>query len=263
MTAPVSLNPYEMLGVSRQATAAEIHRAWLDAIKRIHPDHALSEPERLQREELTRELNAAYHAIKDPTRRADVDAELRYGDDTQRTTTTGRPKEHDGGVNKRPDPTAAKTADVGGWSNVPPPPVWQAEWAAATEARYGITHHQHHFRADLFSRRGLLRFLTHDRVGQWLVSLTWLAVLTWMISPAFKIDSVTYLSFALAGLGLQAVVARRLEHTPLHDLLRVSRAIVIGLFLLIAEIASVSSSKSPRPPRDGLGVGWDPRWEEF
>lgn len=262
MTAPVLANPYDILGVSRQATPAEIRRAWLDAIKRTHPDHARTEAERLQLEELARELNAAYHTVKDPIRRADVDAELR-ATDHHASATTGWSKEHNGGVNQRPDPTAAKTADTGGWSTVPPPPGWQAEWIAATEAHYGITHHQHHFRADLFSPRGLLRFLTHDRVGQWLVSLTWLAVLTWMISPAFKLDGVTYLSFALAGLGLQAVVAHRLEHTPIHDLLRVTRAIVVGLFLLIAEIASASSSKSPPPSLGGRGLGIDPRYEDF
>lgn len=198
MTAPALANPYEVLGVSRQATPAEIRRAWLDAIKRTHPDRARTEDERLRLEELASELNAAYHAVKDPDRRADVDAELRYAE------------------------AAAQ-------------PTFSASSFTASSVQ------DNSYRADQFSPPGLRAFLVHDRAGQWLVSLTWLGALSWVISPYFKLDSATWLFIALVGLGLQVIVAHRLEHTPLHDLMRVANTVATTLARLLIEVARASA----------------------
>lgn len=63
---------YRLLNVAPTATAAEITRAYREAIKRAHPDRALPEL-RAQAEEITKDLNLAYRTLSDPTRRRAYD----------------------------------------------------------------------------------------------------------------------------------------------------------------------------------------------
>ena len=64
---------YEILGVSPQADKKEIKKVYQALTKKYHPD---LHPGDKEKEERYKEINEAYHAIADPTRRQKYD-ELR------------------------------------------------------------------------------------------------------------------------------------------------------------------------------------------
>jgi preprotein translocase subunit Sec63 len=59
-------DPYRVLGLTEDATDAEIDMAWRRQISRYHPDRVVGAAEDLRRqaEERTRELNRAYDRIQ-------------------------------------------------------------------------------------------------------------------------------------------------------------------------------------------------------
>ncbi len=69
---------YEILGVKRNATDAEIKSAWRDQMKNYHPDiqHENKEWVKKKAEEETKKINAAYNILKDPKKRRDYDNSL-------------------------------------------------------------------------------------------------------------------------------------------------------------------------------------------
>ena len=62
------MNPYEILGVKKDATMAEIKKAWRNLAADNHPDRAGGDPKKMA------EINAAYRLLRDPERRAAYDA---------------------------------------------------------------------------------------------------------------------------------------------------------------------------------------------
>ena len=58
---------YQVLGVARTATPAEIRATYVRLVKRHHPDVSGSLPERL------RDVQQAYHCLADPVARAEHD----------------------------------------------------------------------------------------------------------------------------------------------------------------------------------------------
>lgn len=63
---------YDVLGVSRSATDAEIKKAYRKLIRKYHPDVS-KDP---HADEKTSKINAAYQVLKDKDKRAEYDAEL-------------------------------------------------------------------------------------------------------------------------------------------------------------------------------------------
>lgn len=70
MSAP---NHYDVLGLDRSCTAAEIRNAYRLLAKRWHPDVSGNSPEARSR---TQSLNAAYEVLSDPARRRAFDRQL-------------------------------------------------------------------------------------------------------------------------------------------------------------------------------------------
>jgi curved DNA-binding protein CbpA len=67
---------YELLGIDSKAGQEEIKKAYLDKIKRWHPD---KNPQHIaEAEEKTKVLNQAYHILGDAQRRKNYDRMLRF-----------------------------------------------------------------------------------------------------------------------------------------------------------------------------------------
>ena len=62
------MNPYEILGVSPNATDAEIKSAYRKLVKKFHPDVDKDQPEGI-----IKLLNEAYDILSDPARKAQYD----------------------------------------------------------------------------------------------------------------------------------------------------------------------------------------------
>ncbi len=69
---------YQVLGVPRGATSAEIRSAYLRLARAHHPDHHVADArsEQVAAERRMREINAAWQVLSDPERRRRYDAEL-------------------------------------------------------------------------------------------------------------------------------------------------------------------------------------------
>lgn len=74
---------YELLGVDRQASEADIKRAYRKLARQHHPDVNRDNP---QAEELFKQISEAYAVLSDPQRRAQYD---RFGDGTVNGTAGG------------------------------------------------------------------------------------------------------------------------------------------------------------------------------
>ena len=67
-------NPYEVLGVARDASDADIKKAYHKLVMKYHPDR---NPDDKSAEEKFKEVNNAFDILKDPQKRAAYD---RFGD---------------------------------------------------------------------------------------------------------------------------------------------------------------------------------------
>ena len=70
------VNYYELLGIEPKAGPQEVKQAYLEKVKRWHPD---KNPSRTaEAEEKTKVLNQAYHVLSDAERRKNYDRMLRF-----------------------------------------------------------------------------------------------------------------------------------------------------------------------------------------
>lgn len=66
-------DPYAVLGLARNATAAEIRAAYRKLVRRYHPDHHRGNPLEGLAGERMAEINRAYQVLSNPARRAAFD----------------------------------------------------------------------------------------------------------------------------------------------------------------------------------------------
>lgn len=69
-----SKDPYELLGVSREASADDVRRAYRGLTRKHHPDANPDDPEA---EERFKELNQAYEVLSNPEKRRNYDEKVR------------------------------------------------------------------------------------------------------------------------------------------------------------------------------------------
>lgn len=82
---PGSRSYYEVLGVAREATAEEIHRAYRRLARQYHPDVNATDDARVR----FAEVSSAYEVLHDPAQRARYDRETAAV--ARRAGPTGRP----------------------------------------------------------------------------------------------------------------------------------------------------------------------------
>ena len=70
------INYYELLGIDPKADAGEIKQAYLEKVKKWHPDKNLHRT--AEAEEKTKVLNQAYQILGDPEQRKNYDRMLRF-----------------------------------------------------------------------------------------------------------------------------------------------------------------------------------------
>jgi len=73
MTAAVKDNPYEILGVKKDASDADIKEAYRNLIKTHHPDLHQDPLKKKEAEEFTKKLNVSFDILSDPNKRAAYD----------------------------------------------------------------------------------------------------------------------------------------------------------------------------------------------
>lgn len=83
MPRPPASDPYEVLGVSPEASPAEVRRAYLALARRLHPDVGGEEADRMAA------VNAAWEVLSDPAARTELDRRRRQ--DAQATHVPGTP----------------------------------------------------------------------------------------------------------------------------------------------------------------------------
>jgi len=108
-------DPYRVLEVDRDASAAAIKRRWRELAREHHPDRAAGDAPETQR--LTARMariNAAYDLLRDPERKAHYDA----------SPQARRARETDPGTSRRPTGDPAGSSDAGARPSTggPPPP---------------------------------------------------------------------------------------------------------------------------------------------
>jgi DnaJ-class molecular chaperone len=80
-------DPYELLGVSRQASADDVRRAYRGLVRKHHPD---ANPDDPGAEERFKELYQAYEVLSNPEKRRSYDERFRAASQRNRERTRAR-----------------------------------------------------------------------------------------------------------------------------------------------------------------------------
>jgi DnaJ-class molecular chaperone len=100
-----SRDPYELLGVSRQASADDVRRAYRGLVRKHHPD---ANPDDPRAEERFKELYQAYEILSNPEKRRSYDERFRAASQRNRE----KPRARSGGSPGARDSSQVNLADL-------------------------------------------------------------------------------------------------------------------------------------------------------
>jgi len=135
-----SSNPYEVLGVSEDAAAGDIRKAYRMLALRWHPDKSPPE-ERDAAEQAFKDLGGAYEILRDPARRREYDTARRSQTPTlqrRRGSSCSAAMGAQGRSRARTAPQQDTRSASGGPAWTPPPSWWFASTAPAPGSGFGF-----------------------------------------------------------------------------------------------------------------------------
>lgn len=96
-------NPYDVLGVSPQATTRDIRKAWLGLSRRYHPDKAKTEKEIRHNTVLMFKINEAYELLSDEAKRREYDRGVNEESDDEDSVDNGPAYSYEPPTSPEPD----------------------------------------------------------------------------------------------------------------------------------------------------------------
>ncbi|WEW55267.1 hypothetical protein PRK78_000696 [Emydomyces testavorans] len=89
MSSPPPIDPYDTLGVSKDASAAEIKTAYRKLALRYHPDKIKDEAQRIEGQKQFQKIGAAYEILTDEAKKAEYEQKVRLAEMLKESTQKG------------------------------------------------------------------------------------------------------------------------------------------------------------------------------
>ena len=80
MSSPIPIDPYQVLGVSKDAVTSDIRSAYKKLVLKCHPDKIQDESQRSQGQDEFHQVQQAYELLSDDAKRARYDQKVRLAE---------------------------------------------------------------------------------------------------------------------------------------------------------------------------------------
>jgi hypothetical protein len=226
---------YSTLGIANSATPEEVEAAWRRKIKRVHPDLAKSEADRVDRTRLSAQVNAAYTTLHDQGKRAAYDLGLRRAEEAAAQAAAER----------RARPQAATTAAAAPARQ----PVAQAADTRSVWVQRGSLADIRVRLAAQGPRAAARAFLAYSPAGQWALVLAVLFASASLLPALGASPMPLALYMTAAWMAVGAVVSRSATRNPAAHVIAVVGALSSAL------LSAIGWRIAPRPAgRPGHGA---------
>jgi DnaJ-class molecular chaperone len=163
---------YRLLGISRDAPEREIKKAYYELARKLHPDKAKDEDERVVNSNKLAAISQAYNTLKDPKKRADYDAQIR-GKGPASATPGEQPSSQAAAA---APPVRAATPKSGKKSGAPTVHgIPQGDGDAEAESRKASAVFQ---QKKTMAQKAFVRGMQHFKVGEYKQALSFFEVAT-------------------------------------------------------------------------------------